>query len=348
LYACYIFTSTLDYIVEYRKNKHKLTQKINTKHPKTEHKLSPFARSHQFHQNTHHPLNQSRKPSKTTRTNISAISPQSPPKPMSLTQRSPTGGRPRGANSSSRALHQIFLMSSAGMLLYYREFQNIGTTLKPDFIGAILVATVDFTTQRTGTSLAYVQLSEIGIAVAHSAQCRCIVTVDRDEGSASFARLLANELLDAFQTRYLRDTSLAVFSSDQFSGFSSELYDIARHCVRPVLDYLAYLPGVHLALITGGNSNLFYSTKDIDKIGVVASLPRLIEKANDLFDNDYETMTAMRLTNNDSSVHIFRLERSTLIIVTRDEAKLKQYSSHIEHSIQVLRKVLAVSNFLSG
>jgi hypothetical protein len=267
---------------------------------------------------------------------------------MSLTQRSPTGGRPRGANSSSRALHQIFLMSSAGMLLYYREFQNIGTTLKPDFIGAILVATVDFTTQRTGTSLAYVQLSEIGIAVAHSAQCRCIVTVDRDEGSASFARLLANELLDAFQTRYLRDTSLAVFSSDQFSGFSSELYDIARHCVRPVLDYLAYLPGVHLALITGGNSNLFYSTKDIDKIGVVASLPRLIEKANDLFDNDYETMTAMRLTNNDSSVHIFRLERSTLIIVTRDEAKLKQYSSHIEHSIQVLRKVLAVSNFLSG
>lgn len=240
-------------------------------------------------------------------------------------------------------------MSSAGMLLYYREFQNVsGTTLKPDFIGAILVATVDFTTQRTGTSLAYVQLSEIGIAVAQTPQCRCIVTVDRDECSASFARLFANELLDAFQSRYLRDTSLAVFSSDQFSGFSSELFEISRHCVRPVLDYLAYLPGVHLALITGGSSNLFYSTKDIDKIGVVASLPRLIEKANELFDNDYETMTAMRLTNNDSSVHIFRLERSTLIIVTRDEQKLREYSAHIEHSIQVLRKVLAVSNFLSG
>lgn len=240
-------------------------------------------------------------------------------------------------------------MSSAGMLLYYREFQNIsGTTLKPDFIGAILVATVDFTTQRTGASLGYVQLGEIGVAVAHSAQCRCIVTVDRDEGSSSFARLLANELLDAFQSRYLRDTSLSVFSSDQFSGFSSELYEIARHCVRPVLDYLAYLPGVHLALITGGGSNLFYSTKDVDKIGVVASLPRLVEKANDLFDNDYEIMTAMRLTNNDSSVHIFRLQRATLIIVTRDEQKLREYTEHIEHSIQVLRKVLAVSNFLSG
>eukprot|EP00461_Guttulinopsis_vulgaris_P002228 UN02229 len=34
----------------------------------------------------------------------------------------------------SSKIHQIFLMSASGMLLYYREFQSIpGVTTKPDF-----------------------------------------------------------------------------------------------------------------------------------------------------------------------------------------------------------------------
>lgn len=252
----------------------------------------------------------------------------------------------------SARVHQLFLMSASGMLLYYREFQPIpGVSLKPDYIGAIIVATLDFTSSRTGSSgLAYLQLEKVGIAIAHNQQCRCIVTVGREEGSSSFARLLANELLDSFQARYLRDTSLSMFSSDQFIGFGQDLFEISRQCARPILDYLALIPGVHLALITGANG-LFYSTKDIDKIAVVSSLPRLVEKANELFDAEYEQLTAMHLTNGDSNIHIFKLERSTLIVVTKEKeehTKQKEYARHIEHSIQVLRKILAVSNFLSG
>lgn len=246
-------------------------------------------------------------------------------------------------------IHQIVIMSASGMLLYFREFQSVdGLSLKPEFFGAIIVATVDFTSSRTGCSLSYIQLSKIGMAIAHNNVCCCIVTVSRDQGSSSFARLFAHELLDTFQSRYLRNISLAVFSSEQFAGLSADLYEISLQCVRPVLDYLSLLPGVHLALISGGTNNLFYSTKDIDKIGVVASLPRLIEKSNGLFDPDFESMLSMRLSNSESSIHIFKVERSTLILVTRGQDKVREYNAHIQHSLVVLRKVMAVSNFLSG
>lgn len=245
-------------------------------------------------------------------------------------------------------LQQIMIVSAGGTTLFLKEFAR--TDVQPDIFGAIITAMVDFSIQRTGMSVSYIELPSHGVAIVHNSQIKVIVVVDASDGS-DFASLIANELLRTFVVRFSAELENKVSSVDAYVSFNADIPEVLLHTVRPILDHLAAHRGVALALLTSAQgSSVLHATQDIDKYGTLAHHARTLDLAMEVMvmheRGDMHVSTSLR--NDKTTLSLYRIERCSFIVVTKNALYTQECRAEVEVSLSLLRKVLATASSLSG
>ncbi len=243
-------------------------------------------------------------------------------------------------------LRTLIVVSAGGTTLFSKEF--VKSTVQASTFGAIITAMLDFTIERTGLSVSYIELATVGVAVTQNHAAKIVAVFDYSDG-ADFAKLIANEILRTFTNRYATELEHKVSSEDAYAGFQGEIAEIIRHSVRPVLDHLASQKGVVLALLTTGQgNNILYSTQDVDKISVLAHHSRVMDLAAELMAAKDDVHLAFSLRNDKTTLTLYRVERSSLIVVTKNQVKLDTCRKEVEESVVLVRKVLVMASNLTG
>lgn len=193
-------------------------------------------------------------------------------------------------------LHSILLISTSGIVLFHKEFVNglpkvqahdsreraseahseakhsstrshrLSLALchrcvrcQSKQIGGVITAMLKFSMQKTGLPVSYIQLANVGVSIASSADARCTCAVfhDPDDGS-DFGKLLSRELLYSFTQTYSIELMSGargpsgsgagasssssgaqgggVYDMDHFAEFQSKIALIIRNAVKPLLD----------------------------------------------------------------------------------------------------------------
>lgn len=240
-------------------------------------------------------------------------------------------------------------MSSAGVTLFSKEFAK--STVPPSTLGAIITAMLDFSIARTGLGVSYIELSNVSVAVTQNQSAKVILVVDVDDGS-EFSKLIANELLRTFTQRYQEELERKEPSADSYAGFSSQIAEIIRSSVRPILDHLTTQRGVTQATLTmaqGTSSEILYATNDVDSISVLASLPRVMDHASELLGFKGDEHSTVSLKGERTMLTVHKIGRASLIVLTKNTVKIEQQSKkEIADSVVLLRKVLITAANLTG
>jgi CTP:molybdopterin cytidylyltransferase MocA len=245
-------------------------------------------------------------------------------------------------------LQQIMIVSAGGTTLFLKDFAR--TDVQPDIFGAIITAMVDFSIQRTGMSVSYIELPSHGVAIVHNSQIKVIVVVDAADGS-DFASLIANELLRTFSIRFATELENKVSSSDAFVSFNGDIPEVLLHTVRPIMEHLAAHRGVALALLTGAQgSTILHATQDLDKYATLAHHTRLLDLAMEVMvmhdRADMHVSTSLR--NDKTTLSLHRIERCSFVVVTKNALHTQECKDEVEVCISLLRKVLATASSLTG
>ncbi len=94
-------------------------------------------------------------------------------------------------------LRNVLLISSSGIVLFSKEF--IKAVSQPGLIGGLVMAMLDFSSQRVGVPVSYIALSTVGVSVQTHVHARvtCALFHDLSDGQ-DFGKLIATEILSAF------------------------------------------------------------------------------------------------------------------------------------------------------
>lgn len=214
----------------------------------------------------------------------------------------------------------------------------------------MLIGMTEFCIQRTGMNVSYIELTNIGIAITQNPTARIIVVVDSQDG-ANFAKLIANEALSLFTARFTHELENHVLTSNTFLGFSTDIGDVIYNSVRPVLDHLALQRGIILALLATAQDNvLIHSTLDVDKIAALANHARILDSATEVLSGSgiYDQNTVTSMKNRKTTLTIYRIERYSLTVVTKNRAQQSECKRYIDEALYLIRKLLVVANNVSG
>lgn len=225
------------------------------------------------------------------------------------------------------------------------------TDVQLEMLGPLVTGMLQFSVQRTGMSVSYIELSEVGVAVSQNLAARAIVAVDKADGQI-FAKLLANETLRLFTVRFGQEIDKRVLSVGAYAAFSGDIAEAVRNSVRPVLDDLATNRGVVLALLTTSQgNNVLHSTQDVDKISVLAHHSRLLDVASDLLSSNdkIDHHCGLSLKNGKTTLMLYRIERCSLAVVLKNKiGTQEECMKHLEESVILVRKLLTLASNLTG
>uniref|UniRef100_A0A0A9XBR3 Putative Xaa-Pro aminopeptidase pepP n=1 Tax=Lygus hesperus TaxID=30085 RepID=A0A0A9XBR3_LYGHE len=199
-------------------------------------------------------------------------------------------------------------------------------------------------------NVSYIGLTNIGVAITQNTAARIIVVVDAQDG-ANFAKLIANETLSTFTARFIRELENHILTPNTFLGFSYDVGDVIYNSVRPVLDHLALQRGIVLALLaTSQDNRLLHSTLDVDKITALANHARILDSATEVLGGSgiYDQHTVILMKNRKTTLTIYRIERYSLTVVTKNKAQQSECRKYIDEALSSIRKLLVVANNVSG
>eukprot|EP00455_Lapot_gusevi_P041811 TRINITY_DN4890_c0_g5_i1.p1 TRINITY_DN4890_c0_g5~~TRINITY_DN4890_c0_g5_i1.p1 ORF type:complete len:250 (+),score=51.87 TRINITY_DN4890_c0_g5_i1:139-888(+) len=240
-------------------------------------------------------------------------------------------------------LRNLIVISSSGIVLFSKEFLN--SIAQPRLIGGLVTAMLDVSINRTGLPVAYIELSNVAIAVVSNIEAKvtCAVFLDRDDG-CSFAKLITRELLYAFIQQFSTVLEKGVLSLADFSGFNAKITEVIRNSVRPVLDHLQQQRGIQMALLVSGDT-IIHSTAEVDKVGVLANLQALLGLATDLMYLKNDVPLSITMHSRRSRLVIRKVERSILVVVCKTSANQKKCDEVISKAARLTQRILIlVSN----
>ncbi len=245
-------------------------------------------------------------------------------------------------------LQQVLIVSAGGTTLFQKEF--VRSDVQPDIFGAIITAMIDFSIQRTGMSVSYIELPAHGVAVVHNSLIKVVVVADAADGS-DFASLIANEVLRTFVIRFASELETKVSSTDAFLSFNADIPEVLLHTVRPIMDHLAAHRGVALALLTSAQgSAILHATQDLDKYSTLAHHARALDLAMEVMvmhdRGDTHLATCMR--NDKTTLTLHRIERCSFVVVTKNALYTEECHREVDGCVALLRKVLATAASVSG
>jgi len=243
-------------------------------------------------------------------------------------------------------LRNLLLISSSGIVLYSKEF--IKAVAKPGLIGGLITAMLDFSEQRTGLPVSYIELATVGVSVVRDkgARVTCALFYDREDGQ-EFGQLIASEILRAFVQTYSspNEEKISATGAEDFSGFNMRISETIRNSVRPVLDTLQQQRGILLAVLISGDT-ITHSTYDVDKIGILANIQALLGVATDIMTAKNDLPVRLTLKSERNTVFLIRLEGTSLVVVTKNSVKHDLYEPEIDNAAKLLRQVLIMSSNL--
>jgi len=205
---------------------------------------------------------------------------------------------------------------------------------------------MEFSTQRTGLPVSYIQLSTVGVAlVSHQrAKVTCALFHDVKDGGPEFGKLIASEILNAFITTYAHQLPLEskINLEESFRDFNLKIAEVIRHSVRPVLDRLRQKRGILKCLLTVGDS-LQYSTDEVSKLGVLANHQALVAFSQEIMNVCVDEPTDITLKSAETTLTLLRFERASLVVLHQNGVNVGE---DIASAADLLKKVLVMASNL--
>jgi len=241
-------------------------------------------------------------------------------------------------------LRNLIIISSSGIVLFSKEF--IRAVAKPRMIGGLITAMLDFSEQRTGLPVSFIDLSTVGVAVCSNPACKVICALFYDiEDGHEFGKLIASEILHSFVSTYANDGKIDPNEQDEFAAFNYKISETIRNAVKPVLDNLHQQRGITLALLTSGDA-ITHSTLDVDKIGVLANIQALLNVSGEIMNAKNDSLSRIVLKGDRTSVMLIRIERTSLVVVCKNSVKQEIIDTEINKAVSLLHKVIVVASNL--
>jgi len=172
----------------------------------------------------------------------------------------------------------------------------------------------------------------------------CAIFVDVTDGM-DFAKLLAREILDAFAQMYSSELDGKVSSPDLFTGFNGKIAEVISNSVRPVLDALQDQRGIKMALLVSGES-LKHATSEVDKLSVLANHSALLNVAAEIMNVENDLPLSLSLKTKATTLFLQRIERSSLVVIYKNNIDEQMCLQAIEKSARLLKSVLILNNNL--
>ncbi|CAN0188804.1 unnamed protein product [Pylaiella littoralis] len=240
------------------------------------------------------------------------------------------------------------LVMKSGLVLFSREFAN--TVQQPRLLGSLLTAMVEFSKVAAGMQVAYVELTAVSVTLVgnDATNTFCALFHDREDG-ATFGRLIASELLNAFLEEHSKDIEEASsLNLKDFRAFKHRIPGIVRKSVQPVLGKLVHVKGIlRCALVTETSET--FQTAEIDQLGLLANLQALISLSTDIMAQAGNGCVSMSLeSSSNSRILVWRIHVWTLVIAVHKSANRNRYQKHIDEALGVLEKVLELTTSLGN
>ncbi|CAM9765674.1 unnamed protein product [Ectocarpus sp. 6 AP-2014] len=206
------------------------------------------------------------------------------------------------------------LVMKSGLVLFSREFAN--TVQQPRLLGSLLTAMVEFSKVAAGMQVAYVELTGVGVTLVgnEATNTFCALFHDREDG-ATFGRLIASEILNAFLEAHAKDIKEASsLNLKDFMAFKYRIPGIVRKSVQPVLGKLVHVKGILRCVLVTETSETF-QTAEIDQLGLLANLQALVGISTDIMAQAGNGCVSMSLeSSSNSRILIWRIDAWTLVI----------------------------------
>jgi len=241
-------------------------------------------------------------------------------------------------------LRNVIIMTSSGIVLFSKEFVNpVG---KPGLMGGIITAMLDFSEQKTGLPVSYIQLKNVCLAVSCDATHKvcCALFCDAKDG-AEFSQLICKELLECFIETYATQLEQKQQSNiDAYADFYVKIAEVIRSAVRPVLDqFQASTRGILQAVIITGDT-IVHSTVDVDKLSVLANHQALLALASDTMACKNDVANTLELKGDMTTVWLQRIERSSFVVMYRNN--VPSCRAEIAKAAVLLKQVLVTASNL--
>jgi len=235
-------------------------------------------------------------------------------------------------------------MTSSGIVLFSKEF--VSPVGKPGLIGGIISAMLDFSEQKTGLPVSYIELKNVCLAVACDPGHKvcCALFCDVGDGEV-FSQLICKELLECFTETYATQLEQKQQSNlDAYADFYVKIADVIRNAVRPVLDQLqATQRGIQQAVLISGDT-IVHSTVDVDKLSVLANHQALLALASDTMASKNDVAVALELKGDLTTVLLLRIERSSFVVMYRNN--VPSCRAEITKTANLLKQVLVTASNL--
>ncbi|KAJ5076713.1 late endosomal/lysosomal mp1 interacting protein [Anaeramoeba ignava] len=242
-------------------------------------------------------------------------------------------------------LHNVLIISRAGMLLFNKDF--LTQLEKPGLLASLISTIFNFSLDSTGMAVSYIELTKLAITVVNddATHIYCVLFHDMEDG-AEFGKIVANEILDRFKKEYNMDFNNTILVKS-FHGFHSKIPDAIRNTVRPVLVKLQRTPGVKNALLVE-DTVVTYAARQIDQLGVVANIRALLISSSEMMSLKADSPFYVSIDNNENLIHISKIEKALLVVVSKKSENNEICAEAIHEAVEMLKKVFSILSNLDS
>ena len=173
-------------------------------------------------------------------------------------------------------------MAYSGVVLYSKEFNN--SVAQPRLVGSLLRAMIEFGHQTTGMSVAFIELSNICIAIANneSSKIFCCLFYDRTDGK-HFGKLICSEILNAFIQDYSTESTQVGWILKEYKGFHKRIFTVIYYAVRPIITHLESIIGIRKAILVRQMEIIdSQREEELNQLAILADIPALVELASEI------------------------------------------------------------------
>jgi len=239
----------------------------------------------------------------------------------------------------------LIIATSSGLPLFHKEFVN--AISQPRLIGSLLATIMNHSVQMTTMPLAYIELSNISVAIVKDeiTQLCCTIFYDRVDGP-SFGKLIASQILHSFLDEYSGELATSGHNLGVFNGFDSRIAPAVRSSVRPVLVRLKAhrSQGIHHLILVSEDS-IIQVGGDADQLAVTANVQTLLQFASEVLSHRDDDCTHMVLDGppNGCRVLLWRIQRAVLIALVTKAVPHARYHGAVQDALKILTKIFKIT-----
>jgi len=220
-------------------------------------------------------------------------------------------------------LRNVIVLAPSGLVLFAKEYGKAAA--QPRLLGSLLTAMAEFATQTTAMLPSYIEMSSMAVTMVRDdvAKVSCALVHDRTD-TASFGRLIAEELLLAFVEEYSGDGARLESGAQDlkaFRGFESEIPGVVHRSAGSVLARVSASRHIlHAALISEDANGALHINQsggaEIDQLSLLAASKYLFF-ATDLvleYRRDKTRHTAFDDDGDETRTLLWRVQNCVLMI----------------------------------